>query len=176
MITFYAFSLTARCSGNGQRRHPSLLIHFLVNLLTRYSFGSGFGFPVPLSKIPENIYLNARYIYTILKGPIIAPKRAELQKRGFKADLDFLGLPGPDVPWITVDIEGASVPMDVLHPNVTIAGPIFISSAPASEQDPELAAWLERAPTVLVNLGSLIVVGHMTFPDFCTGLTVSTTK
>jgi hypothetical protein len=33
---------------------------------------------------------------------------------------------------------------------------IIARMAPAAEQDPELAAWLEKAPTVLINLGSSV--------------------
>jgi hypothetical protein len=40
--------------------------------------------------------------------------------------------------------------------NVVACGPIFRSSAPAADQDPELAAWLALAPTVLINLGSTV--------------------
>ncbi|KAG5743422.1 hypothetical protein H9Q70_013864 [Fusarium xylarioides] len=46
------------------------------------------------------------------------------------------------------------VPVDVLPPNVTCAGPIILSGPPADQQDPETATWLKRAPTVLINLGS----------------------
>jgi hypothetical protein len=42
----------------------------------------------------------------------------------------------------------------VVPQNVITCGPIFLSTAPAAEQDPELAQWLELAPTVLINLGS----------------------
>lgn len=69
---------------------------------------------------------------------------------------DAAALPRPvDRLWISQDMPGASIPLDVIPPNVTSAGPIVLDAAPAAEQDPELAAWLARAPTVLVNLGSL---------------------
>lgn len=38
---------------------------------------------------------------------------------------------------------------------MTSTGPIIFDAEPAVEQDPELVAWLSRAPTVLINLGSL---------------------
>jgi hypothetical protein len=47
-------------------------------------------------------------------------------------------------------------PMLVVPSNVVACGPIFRSSAPAVDQDPELAAWLAQAPTVLINLGSTV--------------------
>ena len=72
----------------------------------------------------------------------------------------------PDVPWITMDTEGASIPVDVVPANVTRAGPILMDAAPAAAQDPELAAWLGNAPTVLFNLGSHFVVRPSRFSSF----------
>jgi hypothetical protein len=46
--------------------------------------------------------------------------------------------------------------MPVVPSNVVACGPIFRSSAPAADQDLELAAWLTQAPTVLINLGSTV--------------------
>lgn len=38
--------------------------------------------------------------------------------------------------------------------NVTTCGPILLPECPISEQDPKLDAWLNAAPTLLINLGS----------------------
>lgn len=119
---------------------------------------SGFPFPVPWSKIPENIYLNARLIYSILAGSAIRSKQAALRRLGLKNPIDFMHIHRDDVPWITMHTEGASIPVDVVPPNVTSAGPILVDSAPAEEQDPELVAWMKRAPTILLNLGSTVEV------------------
>jgi UDP:flavonoid glycosyltransferase YjiC (YdhE family) len=62
---------------------------------------------------------------------------------------------GPGVPFISQTLPEASLPVDHLPPNVISAGAILLDSAPAEEQDAELAAWILRAPTVVVNLGSL---------------------
>lgn len=63
-----------------------------------------------------------------------------------------------DVPWITMTTDGAAIPVDVVPANVTCAGPIVLDAAPAEEQDPEMARWLKKAPTVMINLGSLVKV------------------
>lgn len=34
-------------------------------------------------------------------------------------------------------------------------GPMILSMALATEQDPELAAWLTKAPTLIINMGSI---------------------
>jgi hypothetical protein len=120
--------------------------------------GSGFAFPVPWHKIPENIYLNARIIYSIVVGPALREKKAQLAAMGVPDPLNFFALHRHDVPWVTMTTEGASVPVDYVPPNVTAAGPIVLSAATAAEQDPEMAAWLKKAPTVLLNLGSTVSV------------------
>jgi hypothetical protein len=124
------------------------------------STASGFNFPVPLRKIPENIYLNLRFIYSAMRTPALSAKKAALREKGLKDPINFFGIHRPDVPWITQTTEGATIPVDVVPPNVTSAGPIFLSGASASHQDPELADWIKKAPTVLFNLGSHFAVSR----------------
>lgn len=95
------------------------------------------------------------------RGPFISARQAEYRQRGLNQRLDFFDLPRSDVPWISMETDGAAIPVDVIPPNVTSAGPILLSSVPAAEMDPEVAAWMEKAPTVLVNLGSLVTVGSL---------------
>lgn len=124
------------------------------------SFGSGIKYPVPLWNIPENIYLNIRFIYAVMKTPVLTAKKAVLKARGLKDPINFLDMHRPDVPWITMDTEGVSTPVDVIPVNVTRAGPMVLEAAPAVEQDPELTAWLAKAPTILINFGSLYAVSN----------------
>lgn len=127
----------------------------------KHSSASGFPFPIPLRNIIENVYLNVRFIYGATKTPALAAKKAALAEKGLKDPINFFGIHRSDAPWITQTTEGASIPMDFVPPNVTCAGPMVLSGAPASEQDPELAAWLKRAPTVLINLGSNVAVSRL---------------
>lgn len=128
-------------------------------LLTKMSRAmSGFEFPIPWSKIPGNIYINAMFIYGIMSGSSIRTKQASLRKYGLKEPIDFLHLHRSDVPWITMHTEGASIPVDVVPDNVTSAGPIIIRVASAEQQDPAFVKWMERGPTVLINLGSSVHV------------------
>lgn len=124
---------------------------------------SGFAFPIPLREIPENIYLNIRFIYSLIMMPALSAKKVALRERGLADPLNFLSLHRSDVPWITMNTEGAAIPVDVIPANVTCAGPIVLSSAPAAEQDAEMAAWVKRAPTVLINLGSMMEVSFLTW-------------
>lgn len=137
------------------------------------AFSSGFSYPVPLRNIPENIYLNLRIIYSAVMTPLLAEKKAAFTEIGLSEPVSLMKLHRSDAPWITMNTEGASIPVDYTPPNVTCAGPIVLSSAPAAEQDAEMAKWLKRAPTVLVNLGSLMQVSsNLSFPklnSFCIG-------
>jgi hypothetical protein len=56
---------------------------------------------------------------------------------------------------ITQTLPDASIPVEFVPNGVTCAGAIVLDSAPAEQQDAELAAWVQRAPTIIVNLGSL---------------------
>jgi hypothetical protein len=46
-------------------------------------------------------------------------------------------------------------PIATIPENVVGCGPIFLPSPPVSETDPELATWLKRHSTILINLGTL---------------------
>ncbi|KAK7953291.1 hypothetical protein PG988_013985 [Apiospora saccharicola] len=73
--------------------------------------------------------------------------------------IDLYNIKGSDnTPWITQTLPGASIPLDYTPPNVTCVGPLILSSPPAAEQDPELAAWQQQdnTSTVLVNLGGSV--------------------
>jgi hypothetical protein len=115
--------------------------------------GTGFPFPVPPRKIPENMVQNLRLIYAVLFMPSAQADRQSLKENGIEDSLNFLGMYRPDTPWITQSVTGAAVLPDYI-PDVTITGPIVLSAVSAEEQDAELTAWMRRGPTVLINLGS----------------------
>ncbi|GAP92129.1 putative udp-glucoronosyl and udp-glucosyl transferase family protein [Rosellinia necatrix] len=123
-------------------------------MLWKYSrIGCGFPFPVPWRNIPENIYITVRFIYAVLTRPDFKGTREFLAAHGIR---DSITMPRPnDRPWIAQNMAGASLPLDLVPPNVTSTGPIVFDPEPAAERDPELVAWLSGRPTVLVNLGSL---------------------
>ena len=50
----------------------------------------------------------------------------------------------------------ASLPMAILPDGTAHCGPSVLETAPVEEQDAELAEWLSKAPTMLVNLGSSV--------------------
>lgn len=115
---------------------------------------SAFPYPVPWYLIPSNIYRNLRLTYSVLVGATISSKRAYLKENGIANPLDFSTVYHKDYLWLTQSSEEIDYPFDVIPENVVQCGPIFLSTAPASEQDPELSEWLKNSPTVLINLGS----------------------
>ncbi len=118
--------------------------------------GSGLPFPVPWRLIPSNVYLNAYLMFHLAWMPQVAAKRKQLTERGVPDPIRFYGLQRPDTPWLTQTLPGASTPVDLIPQNVTCTGPIVLSAAHASEQDPELLEWIRQRPTVLINLGSMM--------------------
>ncbi|KAL2681318.1 hypothetical protein Neosp_008929 [[Neocosmospora] mangrovei] len=120
------------------------------------AMSSGFDFPVPWKNLPENIYLNMRFIYSVVMTPGLSAKRKILREKGLQDPINFFSIYRQDAPWISMTTEGATIPVDYIPPNVTLAGPIVVSAASAEEQDPKLVEWLKKAPTLLVNLGSSV--------------------
>lgn len=116
--------------------------------------GSGFPFPVPFNLVLQNIFLNFRMISSLIKMPDLSAKRDFLKANGIPDPINFFGLHRPDVPWITQTTPAATIPVDFVPQNVSCAGPMVLSAAPASEQDAELVQWIQQKPTVLINLGS----------------------
>jgi hypothetical protein len=114
---------------------------------------------VPLADIPANIYIVVRFILGVIRMPDLTAKNNALKSRGIPDPVTVFTMHRPDMPWITASLPDASLPLAVIPPNVTLAGPIVRASAPLEEQDPELATWLASGDggTVLVNLGSSVL-------------------
>lgn len=60
-----------------------------------------------------------------------------------------------------------------IPPNVTGCGPILLPVLPVSKYDPNLQSWLERAPTVLINLGTHIRMDDTMAREFAAGLKIA---
>jgi hypothetical protein len=112
---------------------------------------------VPLNLIFQNIALNFRMIKALISMPDLSAKQKFLRANGIPDPINFYGLHRTDVPWITQTTPAATIPVDVVPQNVTCAGPMVRSAAPAEEQDPELVDWIKQKPTVLINLGSAFI-------------------
>jgi hypothetical protein len=56
--------------------------------------------------------------------------------------------------------------------NVTPCGPILLPTASVGEADPELNSWLQRGPTILINLGSMLRMDEAMTREFAEGLKI----
>ncbi|OTB02617.1 glycosyltransferase family 1 protein [Hypoxylon sp. CI-4A] len=121
---------------------------------------SGIPFPVPWSKLPLNIYLNLRYFYNMLFMPGLQETLRALKSKGLNHQISLFDLHRSNTPWFTTSLPGASTPLDYYPPNVTEVGPMMLSLSTVEEENPALAEWLARRPTVLVNLGSVFSWGE----------------
>jgi hypothetical protein len=105
--------------------------------------------------IPANIYMILRLAYSVYFNPIIAKKKAYLKEKNLPNPADLFTVYRPnDLTWISAGSLDLDFPLPFVPENVIPCGPIILSTAPASQQDPDLAIWIMRAPTVLINLGS----------------------
>ncbi|KAI1141417.1 glycosyltransferase family 1 protein [Hypoxylon sp. FL0543] len=120
---------------------------------------SGFRVPLALSEILPNIYL----IYNLIKISYSMPRVMDFikarNKRGIPGNLstkynmfDF------DTPYLTQGRPQTDFAFDFIPDNLIGCGPILPPFEPLEKADPELAKWLVRRPTVIINMGS-----HVTY-------------
>ncbi|KFA72664.1 hypothetical protein S40288_03412 [Stachybotrys chartarum IBT 40288] len=121
------------------------------------SLGSDLPFPIPWSKIITAIWERLRFVLWVVSNPRLLEVRAYLRDKGVQNPLDFVSGPNEEQPWLLMSFPEANAPLTRIPPGAVICGPMVLDLAPAEQQDPELAAWLKRAPTVLVNLGSAVM-------------------
>jgi hypothetical protein len=98
--------------------------------------------------------MNLRYIYSVMVTPDLKQKKTYLKEKGLSNPVDFFSVYNKDMTWICQSSPAADFPISVVPESVKACGPIYLSTAPAAAQDPELASWLAQAPTLLINLGS----------------------
>jgi hypothetical protein len=103
-----------------------------------------------------NICINLRFEYSVIVTPKVSEKKAYLKRNGISKPPDVFSVFQKDYLWLSQSSPEVDFPMSTIPPNVVPCGPNFRSSVPAAEYDPELASWLERAPTVLISLGSSV--------------------
>ncbi|PIG88030.1 UDP-glucoronosyl and UDP-glucosyl transferase family protein [Aspergillus arachidicola] len=122
--------------------------------------GSGYPYPLPWYLILPNVYLVLRMLLILMGNP---------RARELTAYRTAQGLPSATSAQIsqqlnkdkTVVLLPARQETEIpcyFPDNFILCGPILRPCVPIAEEDPELASWLERRPTVLVNLGS-----HVTY-------------
>ncbi|KAF5865552.1 hypothetical protein ETB97_003396 [Aspergillus alliaceus] len=116
--------------------------------------GTGFPYPLPLHLIP----LNALSVIKTAKMYHGSGRRREIRdwriRHKIHGRFPFADSWRPDRFHLSPALKELDWPMDVPD-NILPCGPILLPTASVLKQDPELASWLENAPTILVNLGTL---------------------
>ncbi|KAI1460637.1 hypothetical protein F4805DRAFT_416567 [Annulohypoxylon moriforme] len=115
--------------------------------------GSGIPYPVPWSRMLENIYMNMRYFYILNSMPHFKDGQKLLQSKGL-GRVTYHDWYRSSAPFFIQGLAEATIPLDYVPPNVTYTGPMSLSLSTPQETSPELSQWLAQAPTLLVNLGS----------------------
>ncbi|KAK2599137.1 hypothetical protein QQS21_005398 [Conoideocrella luteorostrata] len=119
------------------------------------AFASGSPFPLPWKLIPSNVYSQLRLLFDLVTSPSLRAKRAYLSTKGIKSPLHPLRSGDTSIPILSMAIPESGFPLDVIPPHVVCCGPMVIDVAPASSQDAELATWVSKGRTMLINLGSV---------------------
>ncbi|KAH2839825.1 hypothetical protein ACP6JD_005507 [Aspergillus fumigatus] len=116
--------------------------------------GTGFPYPLP----PHLIPLNTLAVLKTAKMYHGSGRRREIREWRIRHKIHgrfpFADAWRPDRFHLSPALKELDWPMDVPG-NILPCGPILLPTASVAKQDPELASWLHKAPTVLVNLGTL---------------------
>jgi len=127
-------------------------------MLWKYPFmASGLSYPMRSpSAIFTNIALTAKMIACIVRiRSLTAEKAPALQARGVESVPDLISSYDPAVPWITQTLPGAHVDLLNIPDNFFFTGPINLEGVAATAGLDPFIEWVRRAPTVLVNMGSM---------------------
>jgi UDP:flavonoid glycosyltransferase YjiC (YdhE family) len=114
---------------------------------------SGLSFPVSWYEIPNNILAIFSLIYVTTFDPRIKMLKAARTAHGILGPLPTLTPWIKDVPHLCPSLPDIDLPMEV-PANITMCGPITLKTVPLSQSDPELLTWLEKGPTIMVQLGT----------------------
>ncbi|KAF7122627.1 hypothetical protein CNMCM5793_000652 [Aspergillus hiratsukae] len=116
--------------------------------------GTGFPYPLPAHLIP----FNTLAVLKTAKMYHGSGRRREIREWRIRHKIHgrfpFADAWRPDRFHLSPALKELDWPMDVPD-NILPCGPILLPTASVEKQDPELASWLRKAPTVLINLGTL---------------------
>jgi hypothetical protein len=102
---------------------------------------------------PANIYMSLRIFWTVLFNPKIRALNSYLTSHGLDRQTGLFHVYEDEVPWLSASSQHLDYPLS-LPKNVVACGPIFMALDTVENGDPDLHAWLEQGPTVLIVLGS----------------------
>ncbi|KAF5319763.1 hypothetical protein D9758_018848 [Tetrapyrgos nigripes] len=122
------------------------------------ALSSGFPYPVPLTLIPANIYLNIRMIIKVVTSPI-AKSYDKIRKDSHGLAKTVIDQFAPDIPYIFPALPQTEFPGFHFPTNINLCGPILLPSTPLESFDSDTLQWLNNPglKTILVNLGSHVI-------------------
>ncbi|KUJ12323.1 UDP-Glycosyltransferase/glycogen phosphorylase [Mollisia scopiformis] len=132
---------------------------------------SAFRYPVPWYLIPANIYLKFLLLWILITSPKVKGLINWRQSRGLPKLPPVFNIWEKENKYLVVSVPETEYPCYV-PPNVIPCGPILLPVRPVSEHDPKLQAWLEGAPTIMINLGSHIRMDDQMAQQFASGLKI----
>jgi hypothetical protein len=115
---------------------------------------TGLPYPLPWSKVLENVYCIFNAISIVLFNPSIKSIATARKRHGIPGQLAAFEPYVKDIPYICPSLPEIDLPMEIPS-NAHLVGPILLPTKPLSQSDPDLVKWLQKRPTVLVNLGSV---------------------
>lgn len=144
--------------------NPIDLIHMLgmiqpsLGAFWKYpAFCSGFPFPVPWYLVLANVYLRIRLIGVFLFASRFRAMERSRKVAGLVGRYPVIESWRVDEEYLSPSLPELEAPSIFVPRNVTACGPIMVPARAIAESDPELAAWLQRRPTILINLGSHVL-------------------
>ncbi|KAH8194087.1 hypothetical protein TruAng_011750 [Truncatella angustata] len=134
------------------------------------AFSTGFPYPLPWSRIADNLYCN----WLVRKAawhPKVTALNLARKDRGIYETLGSFTPWVKDVPHICPSLPAIDLPMKV-PPNVHNCGPILLASKPVASSDSDLLKWLQQRKTILMALGTHFEAYTETVRELALGLRV----
>ncbi|KAI9812185.1 MAG: hypothetical protein M1827_004851 [Pycnora praestabilis] len=113
---------------------------------------SAFPFPLPWSLMFPNISLTVRLICCLFSSTRLRMVATWRKKHGLTGTVPCFEPYIENSHYLFHSMLENDYPM-IIPQHIKFCGPILLPERPISESDPDLAAWLEKGPTILINLG-----------------------
>ncbi|PTU19711.1 hypothetical protein P175DRAFT_0525244 [Aspergillus ochraceoroseus IBT 24754] len=131
--------------------------------------GTGFPYPLP----PHLIPLNTMAVIKTARMYHGSGRRREIRdwriKHKIHGRFPFADAWMPNRLHLSPALKELDWPFEI-PTNVVPCGPILLPVAPVKTQDPEMFQWLQQAPTILVNLGTLYAPEPMVVRQMALGI------
>ncbi|KAJ3810208.1 hypothetical protein F5876DRAFT_42254 [Lentinula aff. lateritia] len=129
------------------------------------ALSSGYAYPLPWLKLIPNMFINLMLISGIKLSPIV--DKADKIRRIYNESHPPI-LVDSEIQYLCPSTPELDFPV-LIPDNLMLCGPIVMPTAPIQIVDPELTAWLDQAPTVLINLGSHVTFDHSAIRELAGG-------